>query len=75
MLHLEDAFKMSEDIFAGRLEDIWPRQIYSSWSRRLEDFLKTSSKDVCAMQIYSSWSRRFQDVLIIPSEDKDKKSL
>ena len=26
-------------------EDVWVRRIYSSWSRRLEDALKTSSED------------------------------
>ena len=45
-----------------RLEDIWPRQIYWSWPRRLEDILKTSSEDVRLRWTYSSWSRRLEDV-------------
>ena len=44
------------------LEDVWLRRIYLSWSRCLEDFLKTSSEDVWPRWIYSSWSRRFEDV-------------
>ena len=28
-----------------RLEDVWVRKIFSSWSRRLQDVLKTSSED------------------------------
>ena len=39
-----------------RLEDVWPRRIYWSWSRRLEDVLKTSSED--------EDQRRLQDVFI-----------
>ena len=46
-----------------RLKDIWPRQIYWSWPRRLEDVLKTSSEDVWLRRIYSTWSRRLEDVL------------
>ena len=38
---LEDALKRSR----RRFEDIWPRQIYWSWPRGLEDVLKTSSED------------------------------
>ena len=44
MTFLQDACKMScgdlEDVlktYWRRLEDIWPREIYSSWSRHLED--------------------------------------
>ena len=39
-----------------RLEDIWPRQIYWSWPRRLEDVLKTSSENVRLRRTYSYWS-------------------
>ena len=38
-------------------EVVWPRRIYSSWSRRLEDVLKTSSED--------EDERRLQDVFKI----------
>ena len=51
--HLEDVFKMSWKC----LQDVWPRRIYWSWPRRLEDVLETSSEDVWVRQIYSSWSR------------------
>ena len=51
---LEDVLKTSW----RRLEDIWPRRIYWSWPRRLEDVLKTSSEDVRLRRTYSSWSRR-----------------
>ena len=48
--HLEDVFKTSW----RRLEDIWPRRIYWSWPRRLEDvFWRLRLR-----QTYSSWSRR-----------------
>ena len=59
----EDVLKMSwrrlENVLKTswrRLKDIWPRQIYWSWSRRLEDVLKTSSED--------EDKRRLQDVFI-----------
>ena len=52
--HLEDVLKT----FWRRLEDIWPRRIYSSWSRHLEDVLKMSSEDLWLRWIYLSWSRR-----------------
>ena len=41
-----------------RLEDVWPRQIFWSWSRRLENALKTSSEDVWVRRRYLPWSRR-----------------
>ena len=74
---LQNVFKTSwrflEDIFARRLEDflrtiwrcledIWPRWIYSPWSRRLEDLLETSCKDVWLRQLFSPWSRRLEDI-------------
>ena len=55
---LEDVLKTSW----RRLEDVWPKRIYWSWSRRLEDVLKTSFEDVWVRWIYSSWSRRLEDV-------------
>ena len=92
---LEDVLKMSwrrfcktswrrlEDVLKTswrRLEDVWPRRIYWSWPRRLEDVLKTygqdeyigldqdvlktSSEDVWLRRICSSWSRRLEDVFI-----------
>ena len=45
-----------------RLEDVWPRRVYWSWSRHLEDILKTSSEDVWIRRIYLSWWRRLEDV-------------
>ena len=51
---LEDVLKTSW----RRLEDVWPRRIYWSSSRLLEDVLKTSSEDVWVRWIYSSWWRR-----------------
>ena len=56
-----------------RLEDIWPRQIYWSWPRCLEDVLKTSSEDVWLIRIYSSSSRRLEDVLKTSFEDEDER--
>ena len=38
--------------FWRRLEDIWPRRIYSSSSRHLEDVLKMPSEDVWLRRIY-----------------------
>ena len=59
---LEDVFsRCLEDIFKTswrRLEDVWPRRIYWSWPRRLEDILKTYSQDVRLRRTYSSWSRK-----------------
>ena len=40
-------------------EDVWVKQIYSSWSRRLEDILKLSSED--------EDERRLQEVFKTPS--------
>ena len=57
----EDVLKMSwrrfEDVLktsSKRLEDVWPRRIYCSWPRSLEDVLKTSFED--------KDERRFRDV-------------
>ena len=76
---LEDVLKTSwrylEEVFEGRLEDfletlwrrledVWPRRIYWSWARRLEDVLKTSYDNLWLRRIYSSWSRRLEDVFI-----------
>ena len=44
------------------LEDVWPKWIYWSWSRHLEDVLKTSSEGEWLRRIYSSWSRRLEDL-------------
>ena len=41
-----------------RLEDVSPIRIYSSWSSRFENVLKTSSEDAWVRWIYSSWSKR-----------------
>ena len=68
---LEGVLKMSW----RRLEDVWPRRIYWSWPRRLEDVLKTSSEDVRLRRTYSSWSRRLEDVLKTSSEDEDERRL
>ena len=51
--HLEDVLKTS-------FEDVWPRRIYSSWSRRLEDVLKTSSAE--------EYERRPQDECLLRRE-------
>ena len=69
--HLEDVLKT----FWRRLEDIWPRRIYSSWSRHLEDVLKMSSEDLWLRWIYLSWSRCLEDVLKTFFEDEDKKNI
>ena len=53
--------------FWRHLEDLWPRRIYSSWSRLLED--------VWLRGIYSSWLGCFEDVLKTSSEDKDERRL
>ena len=58
-----------------RLEDVWPRGIYWSWSRRLQDVLKTSSEDEWLRRIYSSWSRCLEDVLKMSFEDVDERRL
>ena len=59
------------------LQDVWPRRIYWSWSRRLEDVFKTSSQDLWVRQILSSWSRRLEDVFKTKtsSEDEDESPL
>ena len=54
---LEDVSKTSWKL----LEDVWPRRMYWSWPRRLEDVLKTCSEDVRLRRTYSSWSRRLED--------------
>ena len=56
---LKTSWRRLEDVlktFWRRLEDVWPRRIYWSWSRRLEEVLKTSSED--------EDERRLQDVFI-----------
>ena len=65
---LEDISKTSW----RRLEDVWPRRIYWSWPKRLENVLKTSSEDLRLRWAYSSWSRRLEDVFKAPSEDEDE---
>ena len=39
---LKTFWRRLEDAFKTFLQDLWLRQIYWSWSRRLEDVLKTS---------------------------------
>ena len=52
--HLEDVFKTSW----RRLEDIWPRRIYWSWPRRLEDvFWRRKAKANIFVLIKTSWRR------------------
>ena len=58
-----------------RLEDEWLRWIHWSWSRRLEDILKTSSEGEWLRRIYSSWSRRLEDVFKTSSEDEGETRL
>ena len=58
-----------------RLEDAWPRPIYWSWSRRLEDVFKTPSEDVWLGRIYWSWSRHLEDVFKTSSEGEDERRL
>ena len=76
---LEDVLKMFWRRFCKtswrRLEDVWPWRIYWSWSKRLEDVLKTSSEDVWLRRIYSSWWRRLENVLEMSSEDEDERRL
>ena len=49
MVRLENVLKISlQDVLKmswRRLEDIWPRRIYWSWLRGLQDVLKTSSEE------------------------------
>ena len=55
---LENVLKMSW----RRLEDVWPRRIYWSWSRRLEDvFRRRMTKANIFVLIKTSW-RRLEDV-------------
>ena len=61
--------------FWRRLEDVWPRRLYCSWSRHLENVLKTSSEDAWVRRRYSSWSRRLEDLLKTSSEDEDERRL
>ena len=76
---LEEVLKTSRRRFCKtswkRLEGVWPRRIYWSWSRRLEDVLKASSENVWVRWIYSSWSRRLEEVLETSSEDEDERRL
>ena len=55
---LEDVLKTSW----RSLEDVWPRQKYWYWSRRLEDIFKMYSEEIWLGRIYSSWSRRLEEV-------------
>ena len=55
---LEDVLKTSW----RRLEDVWPRRIYWSWPRRLEDvFWRRKAKANIFVLIKTSW-RRLEDV-------------
>ena len=82
----QDVLKMSWRLFCKtpkdvlntswkRLEDVWPRRIYCSWSRRICDVLKTSSEGVSLRWIYLYWSRRLAYVLKTFSEDENKRRL
>ena len=53
-----------EYLLARRLEDLWPRRIYWSRTRRHADVLKTCSEDVWVRRICLSLSRRLEDVLL-----------
>ena len=66
---------LNQNVLKTSSEDVWLREIYSSWSRYLEDVLKTSSEDEWLMEIYSSWSRHLEDVLNTCSEGKDERRL
>ena len=57
LVFLKDVLKMPW----RRLEEVWPRRIYWSWSRHLEDVLKMSFENVRLRQTYSSWSKRLED--------------
>ena len=41
----EEYIDLDQDVLKTSYKDVWVRQIYSSWSRRLEGVLKTSSED------------------------------
>ena len=60
---LEDVFaRRLEDVLARRLEDIWPRWIYWSWIRRLEDvFWRRKAKANLFLLIKTSWRQRRLD--------------
>ena len=79
MVRLENVLKISlQDVLKmswRRLEDIWPRRIYWSWLRGLQDVLKTSSEEVRLRRTYSSCSRRLEDVLKTSSEEEDERRL
>ena len=76
---LEDVLKTSwQDVsktFWKRLEDVWLRRVYWSWSRCLQNVLKTSSEDVWVKWIYSSWWQRLEDVLKTSPENEDERRL
>ena len=70
---LEDVFRLDQDEYVrlsltsseGVFKASWSRPIYSSWlyvfkrySRRFQDFFKTSCQDV-----FKTFSRRLQDIL------------
>ena len=46
-------------------EDVWLRRIYSSWSRRLEDVFKTSSKDEDERRVKMSSRHLHQDECLL----------
>ena len=62
MTSLQDVLKTS----SRRLVDLWPKRIYSSWSRRLRRHLKTYDKGEYI---------RLEDIWKTISEDKDKRCL
>ena len=63
---VQDVLKTSWRILARRLEDVWPRRMYWSWPRHLEDVLKTKT-DIFVLINTSSEDkdeRHLQDVFI-----------
>ena len=56
-----------------RLEDVWPRRIYRSWSRLLEDvFWRRMTTANMFVLIKTSWRR---DFFKTTSEDEDERGL
>ena len=49
--------------------------VIKTFSKHLEDVLKTTSEDVWVRRIYSYWSRHLEDVFKTSSEDEDQRRL
>ena len=64
---LKTSWKLPEHAFAALYEDIWPRRIYWSWSRLLEDVLKTYDS--------GKYIRLDQDILKTSSDEEDERFL